>query len=193
MEILKDEFISLKNRIWKSYKSRINCAERLKNKNEFVAFLSIYYSAILSAVSILDYANKSEKMEVFTIVMSVMVTILFLYFEGRNYKERYIKMKENYNDLNLLYYKVESLIKLNEMSKENFDLLTEKYIELLNSVENHLEKDFLKYSIHDKEVALNCGKVIKYYFDITIIWLFKVIMVIIPTVVLLISLSQLLV
>lgn len=61
MENLKEEFISLKNRIWKSYKSRINTAERLKNKNEFIAFLSIYCSAILSAVSILNYVNKSEK------------------------------------------------------------------------------------------------------------------------------------
>lgn len=192
MENLKEEFVSLKNRIWKSYKSRINTAERLKNKNEFVAFLSIYYSAILSAVSILNYVNKSEKMDVFSIVMSVMVTILFLYFEGRNYKERYIKMKENYNDLNLLYYRVESAIKLNEISKEDFDLLSENYIELLNGVENHSEKDFIKYSIHDKEINLNWKKVIKYYLEQGIILIFEMTMVIIPTVVLLISLVQLL-
>ncbi len=192
MENLKEEFVSLKNRIWKSYKSRINTAERLKNKNEFVAFLSIYYSAILSAVSILNYVNKSEKMDVFSIVMSVMVTILFLYFEGRNYKERYIKMKENYNDLNLLYYRVESAIKLNEISKEDFDLLSKNYIELLNGVENHSEKDFIKYSIHDKEINLNWEKVIKYYLEQGIILIFKMTMVIIPTVVLLISLVQLL-
>lgn len=192
MENLKEEFVSLKNRIWKSYKSRINTAERLKNKNEFVAFLSIYYSAILSAVSILNYVNKSEKMDVFSIVMSVMVTILFLYFEGRNYKERYIKMKENYNDLNLLYYRVESAIKLNEISKEDFDLLSKNYIELLNGVENHSEKDFIKYSIHDKEINLNWKKVIKYYLEQGIILIFKMTMVIIPTVVLLISLVQLL-
>ena len=191
MENLKEEFVSLKNRIWKSYKSRINTAERLKNKNEFVAFLSIYYSAILSAVSILNYVNKSEKMDVFSIVMSVMVTILFLYFEGRNYKERYIKMKENYNDLNLLYYRVESAIKLNEISKEDFDLLSKNYIELLNGVENHSEKDFIKYSIHDKEINLNWEKVIKYYLEQGIILIFKMTMVIIPTVVLLISLVQL--
>lgn len=192
MENLKDEFNSLKNRIWKSYKSRINTAERLKDKHEFVAFLSIYYSAILSAVSILNYANKSEKMDVFSIVMSVMVTILFLYFEGRNYKERYIKMKENYNELNLLYYKVESSIRLNEISKENFNSLSEKYIELLNVVENHSEKDFIKYIIHEKENNLNWKVVIKYYLGIGIIGIFKMTMVIIPTVVLGISLIQLL-
>ena len=192
MENLKEEFVSLKNRVWKSYKSRINTAERLKNKNEFVAFLSIYYSAILSAVSILNYVNKSEKMDVFSIVMSVMVTILFLYFEGRNYKERYIKMKENYNDLNLLYYRVESAIKLNEISKEDFDLLSKNYIELLNGVENHSEKDFIKYSIHDKEINLNWKKVIKYYLEQGIILIFEMTRVIIPTVVLLISLVQLL-
>lgn len=192
MENLKEEFVSLKNRVWKSYKSRINTAERLKNKNEFVAFLSIYYSAILSAVSILNYVNKSEKMDVFSIVMSVMVTILFLYFEGRNYKERYIKMKENYNDLNLLYYRVESAIKLNEISKEDFDLLSKNYIELLNGVENHSEKDFIKYSIYDKEINLNWKKVIKYYLEQGIILIFEMTMVIIPTVVLLISLVQLL-
>ena len=129
-----------------------------------------------------------KKMDVFSIVMSVMVTILFLYFEGRNYKERYIKMKENYNELNLLYYKVESSIKLNETSKENFDSLFEKYIKLLNGVENHSEKDFIKYSIHDKENNLDWKVVIKYYLGIGIIEIFKITMVIIPTVILGISL-----
>ena len=101
-------------------------------------------------------------------------------------------MKENYNDLNLLYYRVESAIKLNEISKEDFDLLSKNYIELLNGVENHSEKDFIKYSIHDKEINLNWEKVIKYYLEQGIILIFKMTMVIIPTVVLLISLVQLL-
>ena len=100
-ELIKN-FMALKNRVWKSYKSRINTAERLNRKSNFIAFLSIYYSAILAAVSILNYVNKSEYIDVISIVLSVMVTILFLYFEGKNYKERYIKMKQNYNDLNLL-------------------------------------------------------------------------------------------
>ena len=95
---LYNNFLSLKNRVWKTYKSRINTAERLKKNNEFIAFLSIYYSAVLAAVSILNYVNKNQNMDVCTIVLSVMVTILFLYFEGRNYKERYIKMKTNYNE-----------------------------------------------------------------------------------------------
>lgn len=192
MENLKKEYEYLKNRVWKSYKSRINTAERLKNKNEFVAFLSIFYSAILTAVSILNYVNKSDNMEVFSIVMSVIVTILFLYFEGRNYKERYIKIKENYNELNLLYYKIDSLIELNEISKEKFIELTKEYIELLNNVENHSERDFIKYAIKDKDINLDWEVVIKYYAEIIGIKIFMIIMIAIPTLIFIISLNQLL-
>ena len=75
-EELKSNFVSLKNRVWKSYKSRINTAERLKGKNEFIAFLSIYYSAILAAVSILNYVNKSENIDVFSIVGTATFAVL---------------------------------------------------------------------------------------------------------------------
>lgn len=191
MEGLQEEFNSLKNRVWKSYKSRINTAERLKDNHEFIAFVSIYYSAVLAAGSILNYVNKSENMEIFLIVLSVMVTILFLYFEGRNYKERYVKMKENYNKLNSLYYKIEGVIKLNEISKENFYELTEQYIELLNSVENHTEEDFIQYAIRDKSVGVDRVTKIRYYIKKFIVTIFKIIIVAIPTAFLLISLFQL--
>ena len=160
---LSCNFIKLKNRIWKTYKSRINTAERLKRNNEFIAFLSIYYSAILAAVSILNYVNESKIMDVCSIVLSVIVTILFLYFEGRNYKERYINMKNNYNKLNALYYKVESNIELQNFDKDIFEELTEEYIMLLNDVENHLERDYIKYALKDNEVNINLSSVISYY------------------------------
>ena len=191
-EELKSNFVSLKNRVWKSYKSRINAAERLKGKNEFIAFLSIYYSAILAAVSILNYVNKSENMDVFSIVLSVMVTILFLYFEGRNYKERYLKMKENYNNINLLYYDIENSISLKQIDINKFNEFSEKYIKLLGSVENHSEYDYIKYALKDSEVKIEFKDILKYYFRVTISFVIKAIVTIIPTFVLGISLLQLL-
>lgn len=191
-EELKSNFVSLKNRVWKSYKSRINAAERLKGKNEFIAFLSIYYSAILAAVSILNYVNKSENMDVFSIVLSVMVTILFLYFEGRNYKERYLKMKENYNNINLLYYDIENSISLKQIDINKFNEFSEKYIKLLGSVENHSEYDYIKYDLKDSEVKIEFKDILKYYFRVTISFVIKAIVTIIPTFVLGISLFQLL-
>ena len=191
-EELKSNFVSLKNRVWKSYKSRINAAERLKGKNEFIAFLSIYYSAILAAVSILNYVNKSENMDVFSIVLSVMVTILFLYFEGRNYKERYLKMKENYNNINLLYYDIENSISLKQIDINKFNEFSEKYIKLLGSVEYHSEYDYIKYALKDSEVKIEFKDILKYYFRVTISFVIKAIVTIIPTFVLGISLFQLL-
>ena len=191
-EELKSNFVSLRNRVWKSYKSRINAAERLKGKNEFIAFLSIYYSAILAAVSILNYVNKSENMDVFSIVLSVMVTILFLYFEGRNYKERYLKMKENYNNINLLYYDIENSISLKQIDINKFNEFSEKYIKLLGNVENHSEYDYIKYALKDSEVKIEFKDILKYYFRVTISFVIKAIVTIIPTFVLGISLFQLL-
>lgn len=132
-------------------------------------------------------------MDIFSIVLSVMVTILFLYFEGRNYKERYIKMKENYNGLNLLYYEIENTIVLKQIKIEKFDELSNKYIELLNNVENHSEYDYIKYAMRDNDIIINCRSIIKYYAKTIIGFILKSIVTIIPTVVLIIALWQLLV
>lgn len=190
---MEEQFISLKNRIWKSYKSRINTAERLKKNYEFIAFLSIYYSAVLSAVSILNFINKSQKMEIFSIVLSVMVTILFLFFEGRNYKERYIKMKENYNNLNLLFYEIDRIMNSKKMSEENYKQISEKYIKLLNSVENHLECDYIKYLIAEKGNFIESKKIIKYYFGKLCLLGIKIIGFSIPTYFLGVALFQMIV
>lgn len=190
---LSCNFIKLKNRIWKTYKSRINAAERLKRNNEFIAFLSIYYSAILAAISILNYVNESKIMDVCSIVLSVIVTILFLYFEGRNYKERYINMKNNYNELNSLYYKVESSIELQNFDKDIFEELTEKYIRLLNDVENHLERDYIKYALKDSEVKINLSSVISYYLWNIIAIIIKVFVFLVPTVMLVIAFIELII
>ncbi len=190
-EKLKDNFVNLKNRIWKTYKSRINSAERLERNNNFIAFLSIYYSAVLAAVSILNYVNKNSNMDVVSIVLSVMVTILFLYFDGRNYKERYINMKKNYNELNLLYYKVESDIEISNISQEHFEEITQKYIDLLGNVENHLEKDYIKYALGDKTVNLTFKHKIIYYISEAFEYVFKGVVFMIPTTVLIISFIEL--
>lgn len=188
---MEKEFSDLENRIWKSYKSRINTAERLKNKNEFIAFLSIYYAAVLSAVSILNYVNKSQSMDVFTIVLSIMVTILFLHFEGRNYKERYLKMKLNYNNLNLLYYEVNSKLQTKKCDEENFNEMTNKYIRLLNEVENHCEQDYIKYAIKDRNINIDSFDKVKYYVKYIKDYCIRLCVFTIPTLVLLISIWQL--
>lgn len=188
---LKDNFICLKNRVWKSYKSRINTAERLKGKHEYIAFLSIYCSAILSAISILNYVNKSNNMNIISIVMSVMITILFLYFEGRNYKERYIKMKENYNELNLLYYKIENYIQLKKYETESYEGFSVEYIKLLCNVENHSEMDYIRYAIKDRDCSIDGICKMRYYLKIFLISLLKVFIFCIPTVILIISIVQL--
>lgn len=191
-ENLQKNLVDLKNRIWVTYKSRINTAERLKSKNEFIAFLSIYYSSILAAVSILNYVNKSNSMDIISIVLSVMVTILFLFFEGKNYKERYIKMKENYNKLNLLYYEIEKIITLGEINSEKFDNFTTKYIDLLNSVENHSEHDYIKYAKNDKMRVIDSKDSLKYYIRQCIVFFIKAVVTLIPTLVLIVALVQLL-
>lgn len=189
---LKNNFVSLKNRVWKTYKTRINTAERLRINNEFIAFLSIYYSAILAAISIINYVNKSEFMEVLTIVLSVIVAILFLFFEGKNYKERYMRMKENYNSINKHYYCIENTIILDEITKEKFEILYDEYIELLSKVENHSEDDYIKYLIEDKINDIDGLKKIKYYFKKYLILFLKGILILLPTTLIFISILQLL-
>lgn len=185
---MKEEFENLKSRIWKTYKCRIIAAERLKINNTYLSFFSIYYSAILSGVSILNYSCKSEIIDVFSIVLSIMVTIIFLFFEGKSYKERHEKMKMNYNDIYILYYNLLAVTKdENLMTSENFIKFTEEYADLLNNVENHKSVDYLMYRITTKD-DVNIWKYIKYIlYNIFINFSIKLVIFMLPTTFLIIT------
>ena len=186
---IKDIFEKFRDRIWKTYKIRINTAERLKRNNSIVAFLSIYYSAILSAISIVNFYNGSKEMDLISIVLSVVVTILFLFFEGKNFKERHQNMKTNYNDLYLLYYEVEVYWANNDTySEEQFEKFSERYVKLLNDVENHSDQDFWLYNIQNTS---GNKPYFRYYSYKCLFWGFIIILFIIPTICFGISLNEL--
>ena len=175
---IKDTFEKFKNRIWKTFKIRINTAERLKRNNSIVAFLSIYYSAILSAISIVNFYNGSKEMDLVSIVLSVVVTILFLFFDGKNFKERHQNMKSNYNDLYLLYYEVEVYCANNDIySEEQFEEFSKRYVKLLNDVENHTNQDYWLYNIQN---TFGNKPYVRYYLCQISFWIFIISLFIIP-------------
>ena len=175
----KKIFKEFRDRLWKTYKIRINTAERLKKNNSIVAFLSIFYSAMLSAISILNFSNCSKEMDLITIVLSVIVTILFLFFEGKGFKDRHRDMKINYNNLSLLYYEVELYCNNNtEYKEEKFEEFTKRYVKLLNDVENHSNEDYYLYMLNKSEA--NWWMIIKYYAYKCLFWIFIILLILIP-------------
>lgn len=191
---MRDELEKLSNRIWKTWKIRINAAERLKSNNAFFSFISIYYSAVLSGISIINFSNKSDIMDMFSIVLSIMVTILFLFFEGKAFRDRHENMKKNYNDIYSLYYKIQGKLQSEdaELTCEDLEKYSDEYIELLNRVENHLDIDFLTYLKFNENEKFRNWEWVKYHiYQILIKFLFRITIFLIPTTLLIVSILQL--
>ncbi|MCX8074210.1 MAG: SLATT domain-containing protein [Clostridia bacterium] len=195
---LLDEYRKLENRIWNTYKSRINTSERLKSKADYIDFISVYYSALLVVISILNLLLKSSIIEISSIVLSIMVTIFILYMNGQNLREKYIKMKKNYIDLSGLYYSVNGYISSlgsgfdNEELLEKFSKHITEYNELLDQVQNHSVYDFQKYkkqeNIRNKGIAISD---IKYVLNNLYVIFLKSFIFMIPTVITVYSLIEL--
>lgn len=191
---MREEIEKLSNRVWKTCKIRINAAERLKSNNAFFSFISIYYSAVLSGISIINFSNKSDIMDMFSIVLSIMVTILFLFFEGKSFKDRHENMKKNYNDIYLLYYKIQGKLQCQniELTSDDLETYSNEYVDLLNRVENHLDIDFLTYLKFNENEEFKKWECIKYYtYQIMIKFLFRIVIFVIPTALLIVSILQL--
>lgn len=149
------EFENLKEKIWKTCKSRMRASERLLNNSKKLEFLSAYYTIFLTIYSVFGIISNEKMIGYISTLMSIAVMGFVFWGNTMNYKDRYIKMKENYLKLDNLYH----LCIIEEIEcTYNYREMRAKYEELLTISENHNYIDYITFLYNDSTLKGNLKK-----------------------------------
>lgn len=155
-------------KIWITRLCRIEASKRLDSNDSFTQALLVYYSAILTALSIWVFfiektsQQSDSKVSLILLIASIALTIYSTFIVSKAYKERAIKMKYNYIALDSLSKQInkleadfkEATININQIINGAAEVDT-KYLFLLQEAENHTSYDYLKAIMNDSEEEIN--------------------------------------
>ena len=142
----------LDRRVNITYRTRINSANRLRENNEKNKKLNIYYSALVTAISVISigtgsYTEEGSKISLIVLVSSIMLTYYMFYISEQNLQERAYKMEETFKYLDILRNKISFLKSFREsnLTENDCKKVYKEYEQILASIENHKQID---YDIH---------------------------------------------
>ncbi|WP_226668739.1 SLATT domain-containing protein [Metabacillus litoralis] len=146
--------------------SRIEASKRYKEDDNFYRFITIFYSIIVTVVSIrfafgLDTLNPigNQKLSILLLVMSVFVTLFTMYVSIKNAGEKVGRFQSNYMELTRLLadiqlantsYTRESESEL-EIVNEDYKKFSNRYASLLTQSDNHDDIDYWRAVKREEE------------------------------------------
>lgn len=136
-----EELSKFKTQIWITRISRINSERRLREKENFIQTVNIYYSCATIFFSIQSLFVTDVYLNQFTLFMTIALLVAILYLSGMKYVERANDFREVYTQLQLLEFKIEGLA---EIQTDIFRNIQERYCELMVLGENHTSYDYNK-------------------------------------------------
>ena len=167
IDLRLEEFKKLKEKIWKTCKSRMIAAKRLLDSSKKLEFLSTYYTIFLTIYSVFGIISNEKIIGYTSTLMSIAVMGFVFWGNTMNYKDRYIKMKENYLKLDNLYH----LCISEEIEHAyNYVEIRSKYEELLTISENHNTIDYITFLYKDDTLKKNLTKDEKLLYIVELIW-----------------------
>ncbi len=155
----------LNRRVNITYRARINAANRLREKQNNYRRLSMYYSALVTGLSIISMGIEKSFLGInisnIILTLSILLSYFMFYESGQNLQERAYKMEEKYRELGKLRNKIDLV--LIDNSKKDMKIckkLYREYEDNLNSIENHEKIDYMmvKLEIFKKGEMLNDSK-----------------------------------
>lgn len=159
----------LKRRVDVTYRTRINASNRLRDKHNEYKKLNIYYSALVTGVSILSIGIETNiaSISVSNIVLmfSIVLTYFMFYVSEENLQERAYRMEETFKSLDKLSNKISIKVKYKESSitEEICTKFYKEYESILISIENHEPIDYCRYKIASvKKEDLKANKIKAY-------------------------------
>ena len=149
IDLRVEEFKKLKEKIWKTCKSRMIAAKRLLDSSKKLEFLSAYYTIFLTIYSVFGIISNEKIIGYTSTLMSIAVMGFVFWGNTMNYKDRYIKMKENYLKLDNLYH-----LCISEEIEHTYNYveIRSKYEELLTISENHDYIDYITFLYKDGDL-----------------------------------------
>lgn len=127
----------MRDNIWFTYKARINAHHRLEWLEKHSQFILVWYaifSAVLSVISIRFPKVLGGNTDIIASILSVALLGISLVVSNLDFRGRAISMRRNYLALQRLYANTSDEVPLTSAQLD-------KYHELLDEVENHLDID----------------------------------------------------
>lgn len=149
----KKSLKELRRRINITYRTRIIAADRMRNKNAEYKKLNIYYSVLVTGLSIISIGNEYKILNIISVsntvlMFSIVLTYFMFYTSEKNLQERAYKMEETFKKLDRLKNKIDiTLIYDSEIGEDKCKKLYQDYERILNSIENHEQIDYYKYRL----------------------------------------------
>lgn len=158
----------LRRRVDITYRTRIISADRLRNKNKEYKKLNMYYSALVTALSILSIGKDYKFLGVLSVsnivlMFSILLSYYMFYTSEKNLQERAYKMEETFKDLDRLKNKIDITLNYYQEIEENkCKRLYQEYERILTSIENHEQIDFYIYrlNIYNKKGIKDSDKLV---------------------------------
>ncbi|MED4130706.1 SLATT domain-containing protein [Shouchella miscanthi] len=187
---IKKEIILLKDsRVWVTKKARMEAEARMKFNDNISKGLVSYYTFVVLSFSIATLVIEDSNISLFTVIASVGLFGLSLIVSAKAYKEKAIRYKESYLNLNELEFDLKNLLRTDAVIGsdlvQEFRRCEKLYTDILNRTDNHDDIDYFKTKLKHQMKIAKLDKV-KYYFNKTIKLLFLVLLIFFPLILLLI-------
>lgn len=150
------------NKVWFTYKARIQAHHRLEWMDTHSQFLLVWYAilgAVLAVVAIRYPMLLGKNTDIFGAVLSIALLGVSLSVANRDFRGRALNMRKNYLALQHLYNVIST-----RDSASLEDII--KYNELLSDVENHREMDDKTFRVRNTSQLTSRKPVKKEYFQV---------------------------
>ena len=147
---------ALADQIWFTRKSRIRASERILSTHMHCTYILIWYSFVTFSLSIYLIKNATFLHNSSDVIMTIATGAVFtlsLLIPQLDLKNRALKLKENYINLQKLSFDLKLCDDEHAITKLNDD-----YLELLREVENHSKVDLYYFIAY--ETGGSCSRVI---------------------------------
>jgi len=134
-------------------RARIEASDRLISSERFIQNINIYYSCFTVILSILCLLDNSPVLSIISTLLTSILAISIVFLNAQHYGDRTQRFHDNFLELYHLLFDVRAAIRSREYTHTHD--LEAHYIELLKSIENHTQQDFLQIlSLKDHSSAM---------------------------------------
>ncbi len=131
---------NFKRKVWITKNSRISLAERYLKKDRNLEYLNFYYSICVIGLSLFGLVVEKNVKEynLLLIFLSIVISMVVLFSNTKNYKEKALKLKSHYIELEKIYHRFDLCV-----AEEELDKLKDSYFQEIEGNENHKKIDWI--------------------------------------------------
>lgn len=180
IKMSEENRVKFRDQIWRTRIARIHAEKRLKEKELYIQVTNIIYSAMLIVYSLISIIFSSNRVSVFSLIISFVLFVSMLFFNSQNYTERALAFKKSYTELQKLESRLDHAQKIDDDEVKGIE---KQYCDLICDSENHSSYDYMcalyEHADYNKNII---NKKTHFFLIVSSSWRFviKVIIIVVP-------------